>query len=177
MSHWSSSTVALNGVRAQGGNWSSLPTYCDVVTLSMAWRNQDHRWPRWHRPLGHVAEPVNVDRWTGARDHIHCPPPIFSPPTFIHAKLTVVFSDERWGAQRPWSFSNTVPCRFLSVRLKSNFRGISLRFSFSEPPTRLYQSCSPIYQLQLCHKDLDLLLPRLSTIRLQSLSEITNSLV
>jgi hypothetical protein len=79
MSHWSSSTVALNGVRAQGGNWSSLPTYCDVVTLSMAWRNQDHRWPRWHRPLGHVAEPVNVDRWTGARDHVHCPPPIFSP--------------------------------------------------------------------------------------------------
>ena len=92
MSHQSSFTVALNRVRSWGGNWLSLTTNCDVVTWYMAWRNRYHQWPRRRQPLGHVAELVNLDQRTGARDHIHGPSPIFSPPTFIHAELTVFFS-------------------------------------------------------------------------------------
>jgi hypothetical protein len=40
MSHRSSSTMALNGVRAQDNDWLSTTTYCDVVRWSMAWHDR-----------------------------------------------------------------------------------------------------------------------------------------
>jgi hypothetical protein len=43
MSHRSSSTVALNEVKAWAVNGSSTTTYCDVVTPSSMWHPRDER--------------------------------------------------------------------------------------------------------------------------------------
>jgi hypothetical protein len=44
MSHRSSSTVALNGVKVRAVNGLSTATYCNVVTPSSMWHQRDERW-------------------------------------------------------------------------------------------------------------------------------------
>jgi hypothetical protein len=43
VSQRSSYTMALNGVRTQGGKWLSTTTYCGVVRRRMAWHDRGKR--------------------------------------------------------------------------------------------------------------------------------------
>jgi hypothetical protein len=73
------------------------------------------------------------------------------------------------GALHRRSSSDTVHSEFpFETVWQSKFGSLLLRFSFSKPPSRLYQSCSPIYQLQLCHRYLGYVLTGSSTNWLQS---------
>jgi hypothetical protein len=60
VNHWSSSTVALNGVRTQGSKWPSTMTNYDVVSWHMAWHDRDKRWPPRRWPPGHIAGQVGT---------------------------------------------------------------------------------------------------------------------
>jgi hypothetical protein len=73
------------------------------------------------------------------------------------------------GALHLRSSSDTVHSAFSFETIsQSKFGSLLHRFSFSKPPSRLYQSFSPINQLQLCHRDYSRLLTRSSIIWLQS---------
>jgi hypothetical protein len=127
MSHWSSSTMALNGVKSRGGNWLSLMTNCDVVTWSMAWCNRDKwRLPR-RRSHGHVARQVGTAGGLNST-----PSHIFIPMVISHpkrARISVASSNhhvEIAGGQVPCTHNLlqfTVPCRAHSVRLTEQLEG------------------------------------------------------
>jgi hypothetical protein len=144
----------------------------------MAWHDRDHRQPRRCRPLDHVTEQMNAaDEFT---------PETISTSLLIFLLLAVIHAppgmNRNTGVDRsaritggrscePEIFSvygtmpNSIECAW-----QSNFRGIFLEFPCSELLIRLYQNYSPIYQLQLCHKDLGYLLTESNTIWLQSRS-------
>jgi hypothetical protein len=158
-------------------------TYCDLVIWPMAWRDRDHRQPWRCRSLDHVESKRMQPMSSRERPY---PPPFWSflllavihaPPGMNRntgvdrsARITSGRSCEPEIFSVDYTMPNSIQCAW-----QSNFRGIFLEFPCSELLIRLHRNYSPIYQLQLCHKDLGYLLTRSNTIWLQSRSSTIDS--
>jgi hypothetical protein len=127
VSHRSSSTVALNGIRTQGSKWLSTMTYYDVVRWRMVWHD---RGKRWHDDGGQAA--TSSGKWV----RWDRPDPIllwsFHPCSNIPLEPSMNLSD--WiessrgdrgqrGALHLRSFQFTVPWRSHSARLTEQLQG------------------------------------------------------
>jgi hypothetical protein len=127
MSHWSSSTVALNGVKAQGSNYSSTATYCDVVLWCLAWHNRGKRRSWRRRSCDHVAGQVGTARpaWFTPLRSFHPRGNIPSEPSTNHDGQPESMCPITGGEVHCISdlFQSTVPWRSRLARLIEQLQG------------------------------------------------------